>query len=370
HTLALMRQLGLDTERLLWRMPLNLRNAQGIGLELPDLPAPWNLLWGITASNALDWRDKLSLLRAAAGWQRARFICPPRMSVAQLCAGLRPRVINHLIEPLCVSALNTLPFKASGQVFLRVLHDALMGETGKSTPSTFATSDVLLPLRDLSRLMPEPAARWLERRGATVLRQHRVTRVAWNAGRWDLEDADGERQTFDAVIWATAPENALQTIRHSAEGAPPNVAAHFARWCAATEKLRYESIATVYTYSNEATLPRPLLRLNNAPGAPAQFVVDRGVMGDPGLWAFVISAARGEKTMLEFQVLNQARTELADHLGPDGIAVVQTVIEKRATFACTAGLKRPGPRIAPGLLACGDYTYAPYPATLEGAVRS
>jgi len=93
-------------------------------------------------------------------------------------------------------------------------------------------------------------------------------------------------------------------------------------------------------------------------------------MGDPGLWAFVISAARGEKTMLEFQVLNQARTELADHLGPDGIAIVQTVIEKRATFACTAGLKRPGPRIAPGLLACGDYTYAPYPATLEGAVRS
>jgi predicted NAD/FAD-dependent oxidoreductase len=266
--------------------------------------------------------------------------------------------------------LNTLPFQASGQVFLRVLHDALMGETGKSTPSTFATSDVLLPLRDLSRLMPDPAARWLERNGATVQRQHRVARVAWNAGRWDLEDADGERQTFDAVIWATAPENALQMIRHSAEGAPPNVAAHFARWCAAAEKLRYESIATVYTYSSEAKLPRPLLRLNHAPGAPAQFVVDRGVMGDPGLWAFVISAARGEKSMLEFQVLTQARTELADYLDPSGISAVQTVIEKRATFACTTGLKRPGPRIAPGLLACGDYTYAPYPATLEGAVRS
>ena len=148
------------------------------------------------------------------------------------------------------------------------------------------------------------------------------------------------------------------------------MAAHFSRWCAAAEKLRYESIATVYTYSSEAKLPRPLLRLNHAPGAPAQFVVDRGVMGDPGLWAFVISAARGEKTMLEFQVLHQARTELADFLGPSGISAVQTVIEKRATFACTVGLKRPGPRIAPGLLACGDYTYAPYPATLEGAVRS
>ena len=27
-------------------------------------------------------------------------------------------------------------------------------------------------------------------------------------------------------------------------------------------------------------------------------------------------------------------------------------------------------QIAPGLLACGDYVAGPYPATLEGAVRS
>jgi predicted NAD/FAD-dependent oxidoreductase len=50
--------------------------------------------------------------------------------------------------------------------------------------------------------------------------------------------------------------------------------------------------------------------------------------------------------------------------------VVQTVVEKRATFACTPGLTRPGPQIAPGLLVCGDYVAGPYPATLEGAVRS
>jgi hypothetical protein len=46
------------------------------------------------------------------------------------------------------------------------------------------------------------------------------------------------------------------------------------------------------------------------------------------------------------------------------------VVEKRATFACTPGLQRPSSFIAPGLLACGDYVAGPYPATLEGAVRS
>jgi len=48
----------------------------------------------------------------------------------------------------------------------------------------------------------------------------------------------------------------------------------------------------------------------------------------------------------------------------------RTITEKRATFACTAGLERPPVHIAPGLSACGDYVDGPYPATLEGAVRS
>ncbi|MEX1166485.1 MAG: desaturase, partial [Hydrogenophaga sp.] len=47
-----------------------------------------------------------------------------------------------------------------------------------------------------------------------------------------------------------------------------------------------------------------------------------------------------------------------------------TVVEIRATFACTAGLVRPSQTIAPGLFAAGDYVAGPYPATLESAVRN
>jgi hydroxysqualene dehydroxylase len=49
---------------------------------------------------------------------------------------------------------------------------------------------------------------------------------------------------------------------------------------------------------------------------------------------------------------------------------LKTIVEKRATFACTPGVQRPPMNIASGLLACGDYIDGPYPATLEGAVRS
>ena len=62
--------------------------------------------------------------------------------------------------------------------------------------------------------------------------------------------------------------------------------------------------------------------------------------------------------------------QAADQLGLRDLQPVQTVVEKRATFACTPGLLRPPMAIAPGLWAAGDYIDGPYPATLEGAVRS
>ena len=65
-------------------------------------------------------------------------------------------------------------------------------------------------------------------------------------------------------------------------------------------------------------------------------------------------------------VQRQAMHELA----LSGGRWLATVVEKRATFACTPGLRRPPAAIAPGLLAAGDAIDGPYPATLEGAVRS
>lgn len=352
HTLALMRQLGLDTERLLWRMPLNLRNAQGIGLELPDLPAPWNLLWGITASNALDWRDKLSLLRAAAGWQRAGFICPPRTSVAQLCAGLRPRVINHLIEPLCVSALNTPMDQACAAVFLRVLRDALYSGPG--------SADFLLPRSDMGALLPDAALTWLRAQGAHVeLGQHqKICPTAQRKG--------------DAVLLACPAWEAARLT----QAVNPD-------WSAQAAQLSHQGIATVYLRNprhggghgqrndqGRAALPRPMLALDSSASAPAQFVFDRGALsGDAaqqGILAAVVSACQGDRDHLTSLV----KAQIENQLGLPDLQVITTVVERRATFSCTPGLIRPGAHIGPGLWACGDHVQGPYPATLEGAVRS
>ncbi|MEY3141443.1 MAG: hypothetical protein RL298_2184, partial [Pseudomonadota bacterium] len=59
-----------------------------------------------------------------------------------------------------------------------------------------------------------------------------------------------------------------------------------------------------------------------------------------------------------------------DALRIEAFKVIQTVVEKRATFACVPNLKRPSARPREGITVCGDYVEGPYPATLEGAIIS
>jgi predicted NAD/FAD-dependent oxidoreductase len=100
---------------------------------------------------------------------------------------------------------------------------------------------------------------------------------------------------------------------------------------------------------------------------PAQFVLDRGFLTQqPGLLACVVSASEGERAELAHRVQRQ----VAQQLGLSPLHIVQTVVEKRATMACTPHQQRPPTRITDTLYACGDYVMGPYPSTLEGAVRS
>jgi hypothetical protein len=269
-----------------------------------------------------------------------------------------------------VSALNTPAQRASGQVFLTVLRDSLLGGQG--------SSNLLLPTTDLASLFPQAAAQWLASREAQLRLGERVNTLQYLPAT-DSGDADATNATnpspqwqvngeaFDTVIWATSSSNAAAALAEYAQTAPELIANSLTTWAATTQALQFEAIATVYAWASNARLRQPMLSLHSAaPNAPAQFVFDRGQLGGPtGLLAFVVSASNDDRDTLQAQVQAQARTQLGLTLQP-----VQTVVEKRATFACTPALVRPPMHIAPGLLACGDYIEGPYPATLEGAVRS
>ncbi|MFC4623268.1 hydroxysqualene dehydroxylase HpnE [Comamonas nitrativorans] len=344
ESLRLMRLV--DADAALLRLPLALCFPDGQGLQLPDLPPPWDALLGIARARGWGWRDKLALLRAAAAWRVAGFRCTPHASVADVCAALTPRLLAEFIDPLCVSALNTPAHEASGQVFLRVLRDSLFSGRGGS--------NLLLPRTDLGALFPQAAAQWLARQGGKVVPGQRVQQLVQRAEGWQLDDSSGG--TFHHVTLACPPWEASRLV---ADIAP--------QWSAVADDLRFGAITTVYAHASGAYLPRPMLALRSTAQHPAQFVFDRGQLdGIHGLLAFVVSTSQGDRAEVEQQVLAQAATQLA----LPALTLVQTVVEKRATFACTPGLHRPPMRVLPGLSACGDYVEGPYPATLEGAVLS
>lgn len=360
ESLRLMRLVGVDSTTALLRLPLTLQFPDGQGLQLPDLPPPLDALLGIVRAKGWGWQDKVALLRTATAWQLRGFRCAPHASVADLCAPLTPRLMAEFIDPLCVSALNTPAREASGQVFLRVLQDSLFSGHGGS--------NLLLPRTDLGALFPEAAARWLLQQGGQVVTGQRIQRlVPLPSGRWQLagtaQGAD-EPEAFDHVTLACPSWEAARLVEGLAGTAG---LASAARWSATANALRFEAITTVYAHASGARLPLPMLALRNTAEHPAQFVFDRGQLdGQQGLLAFVVSASDGDRALIEQQVLQQA----AAQLGLPGLRPMQTVVEKRATFACTPGLQRPAMQVLPGLTACGDYVDGPYPATLEGAVLS
>ena len=399
ETLKLMQTVGVNLDNALLRMPLMLQFPDETGLKLPDWPSPWivglDAAWGIATAKGWTWGDKLALLRAASGWQRGGFNCSQHLSVLQLCERstpkITPRVMAELIEPLCLSALNTPVDQASAQVFLRVLQDAMFSQNtevkvqidSKTTKTvtktvTYGSANLLIPKRDLSNLFPHPAAAWLLKRGGKVLLGERVESIDYSKAGWQIS-ATTVKKTFDAVTLAGSPSNMALAGINIAYAATNKIAVeleHLLRrevldWQNSVNALRYEAIATVYAYSKGAKLSQPMLALRSDSGVdakqPAQFVFDRGQLsGETGLLAFVVSASQGERLSLQNRVIEQGKAQL--NL-PD-LQPIQTIIEKRATFACTPDLKRPSNQIAPGLMVCGDYVAGPYPATIEGAVRS
>ncbi|WP_431263126.1 hydroxysqualene dehydroxylase [Roseateles chitinivorans] len=328
-------------------MPLRLRYPDRETLRLPPGPPTLAFLRGVLGCAAWSKRDRLRFLMTSSLWTMRGFRCDPALTVAELCASLPRAVRDDLIDPLCVAALNTPAGQASAQVFLRVLKDALFSGPG--------SADLLLPRRGLSALLPASARAWLHARG-TEIRTRRVQQLEAAGRRWTV---DGD--PFDAVIVACS---SVEASRLTSALAP--------HWSAAAGAFEFQPIVTVYLESTGSALPAPMVALRESSTAPAQFAFDLGQLGQQeGLFSLVVSGAapwvaRG-LDITGAAALAQAQQHFQWATPP---RIVRVLSEKRATFACTPNLLRPDALVVPGIWAAGDYLAGPYPATLEGAVRS
>ena len=362
RALALMRDVGVDVERALLRVPLRVTYADGAGFALsltgPRLVAAARALLGARGFGALD---RLSAVAMALHWMLRDFRCPPSLTVDALLRGApTARVHRRLIEPLCVAALNTPSAEASAEVFLAVMRDSLFGARD--------ASDLLLPQRPLAQLLPLPALDWLRTRGASVHLRRRVSALEQTSGRWrvvssaEADDLRHPDDPFDQVILATPATEAARLTRTLAPA-----------WSATAAALVHEPIVTIALTAPQRAWPAPMLALDSDDATrPAQFAFKLGAQpADVDRVTLVVSAAgrwleRGSDVVAAAAV---AQYRQAFGIGDgEAVGLASVRADKRATFRCTAGVVRPGRDILPGLRAAADYVAGPYPATLEAAV--
>ena len=361
ETLKLLAKVEMPVEQALMRLPLNLEVLHADGKRAFKLstsgflPYPFNQLFGFLNCQGLGLLERFSVLKLILNLKRTDYhLSIDEPLITQLEKRKQSaRVIKLLWEPLCLSALNTPLHFASSKVFFKVLRDTFEG--GKTN------SDLLLPKLDLSRLLAQPMARYVQARQGQILLKHRVITLKQIENGYTLETTNGRFEASHVII-ATPPVRFKSVIADL-----PKLRAV----AKITETYVYQPIYTIYLqYARNVTLGKPMLGLTNT---LSQWVFDRGILCEQkGLMAVIISAQGKHQNIEHAELASMVADELREAFPALKKPLWHQVIaEKRATFSCKTNLRRPASTTNyPNLFIAGDYNYADYPATIEGAVRS
>lgn len=355
ETLRLIELVGGDIEKDFLCLPLQLDLHGQFSLKAPRLPAPLHLLVALLNAQGLTWAERMKAAGFMLKLQGMKFQLEQDKTVKELLVefGQDADLSLKLWEPLCIAALNTPIHKASAQVLLNVLRDALNRKR--------ADSDMLLPRIDFTALFPQRAADYVELHGGKVHLSCGVESIESKQGGFELMTIEGS-QTFSHIICAAPPSVAAKLLRPIPE---------MSKTVSQIDSLEQQPIYTVYLqYPAHVRLPHPMIGLHQR---FSQWLFDKGQIADQhGLLASVISAEGIHQELSQDELAEKVIAELREEFGivarPDWFKVIA---EKRATFCCSPNLDRPRQRTTiPNLLMAGDYTDGDYPATLEGAVLS
>ena len=351
QTLQLMATVGVLEKNGLLRLPLALHMHESFSLKAKNLPAPLHLLFGLLSAKGLSWLERFAAIRFFVWLKTKRFkLSKDETLLSLLKQKNQPaRLIKWLWEPLCLAALNTPIATASAQTYLNVLRDSF---NQKKTDS-----DLLLPKVDLSALLSEPIAEHIKKHGGKIAVNSAVYHIEKTTNGFILNMAGKEATEFSHVVIATSPHH-LHAITSQLD-------------IATNTAFDYQPIYTVYIqYQSHIKLPNVMTGFTQG---IAQWGFDRGQLcGQDGLISVIISAEGGHQTLsqqaLADAVIEELKAAFPYLPSPEWHKVIA---EKRATFACTAGLKRPAQQTRiKNLYLAGDYTEGDYPATIEGAIRS
>jgi hydroxysqualene dehydroxylase len=335
-------------------------DRRGVRSELrcPSLPSPLHLAAGVLAWDALSWRDRLSIRGIEAAL--APDAPPLRDETVRAWLGRHgqsERLVELLWEPLAVAALNESIDRAAAGPFAEVVRRIL--GPGPDDAS------MAWPADSLSHVLIDPAARYVESRGGSIVAGCAAT-VSLGDGRAAGARVRDREVPADAVI-SSVPWHAFSALFEAAPGPLASLAT-----CAAAR--RAEAIVTVNLWFDRDVLGTTFVGM---PGRRFQWAFDKSRV-TPGRARHLSVVASAANQIADLG--NDALIALAiDELGQAVPAVRRATLlqatavrERRATFSLASSEpERPGTVTAlPGFFMAGDWTETGLPATIESAVIS
>ena len=358
-TLKFLDRIGA-ADRVRWQSGLKVSMIDRAGhhsvLSLPSLPSPLHFLAGVLTWDALNWSERLSVLRIGS------MIKPTNRLGISVRAwleknGQAPRLCELFWEPLALAALNQSIDQAEASHFIRVLERVFGPDP--------AAAALVLPAVPLDELYAEPSRAWLQQRGGEV-RVNAHAKVVVDGAR--VTGVRVRDEIIEApIVISTVPWHAFhQLFDHVPAGLEQTVANASA--------LASLPIVTVNLWFDGAVMDEPLVGL---PGRNFQWIFDRRAIvgGDASHLSLISSGAETIVSQTNEELTAIALREVRDALPSARTAQLRKSIavrEKRSTFSLAPDAPpRPGTLTSvEGFLLAGDWIETGLPATIESAVIS
>ena len=360
ETLRFLRRIG-TADRVRWQVGLAVTMIDWRGhettLQLPPVASPLHLLGGVLAWEALDWRERISLLKI--GRHFGADDPGPSETVRQWLDrhGQAPRLCELFWEPLALAALNQSIDQAAASSFVGVLRRMFGPDP--------AAAALVLPAVPLDDLYAEPACAWLRERGSQV-RTNAPAKIDVVAGEVRGVRVRDDRLGAPIVI-STVPWHAFGALFDDRPSALDDTLRHAAA-------LASSPIVTVNLWFDRAVMRDPLIGL---PGRTFQWVFDRRAIvgGSASHLSLVSSGAEAIVAQTNEVLIARALAEIHAALPAARSAVLKrasAVREKRSTFSLAPDAPpRPQTETAiAGLFLAGDWIDTGLPSTIESAVVS
>jgi zeta-carotene desaturase len=305
-------------------------------LKRGPLPAPLHLFGSMVRFGALNWGEKISLVRTLLALRRERHRSGlDRITMADWLdsKGQSRAAIDHFWRPILVSALNEQPERASALPAFQVFWQGML-QSGNG----FEMGVPAVPLAELYSAALEA------RLGADV-------RVHLRSTIERIDPRDGAADFYVSAV----PFERIESLL-------PGLGLRL-------ERFEHSPITGIHLWFD-----RPITKL------PHAVLLDRTIQ-----WMFrksesyvqaVVSASRGLIPMSKSEIAALAHRELGDFFPAAREARMErahVVKEVRATYSAVPGLEAERPRAGtryPNVFLAGDWTASGWPATMEGAVRS